>query len=162
MKSKRKISFGLMGFVGFLSGCSSRALGVTPPVTTAFPSLESFLSESRRYSTPALLLKCFIVYDFSASWRKGSKCPVRPYPEMRQEPEPFAAAWSLDWKLRPRQQQTGALQLPPALQSPQDGQRHLPLLGHAEASPPAAEHRRWETGSSPLQLLSCTQSLSAS
>lgn len=62
-KSKRKISFGLMWFVGFMSSCSCRVLGVTPPVTAPFPSLGSFLLQSRRYSTPALLLKCFMAYS---------------------------------------------------------------------------------------------------
>lgn len=59
-KAKEKNSFGLVGFVGLLQGCSSRALGVSPPVTDAFLALEKLLSKSRRYSTLLLLLKWLI------------------------------------------------------------------------------------------------------
>lgn len=64
-KKQKGNSFGLVGFVDSLSGCSSRALGASPPVTPAFPTLESFLS--RKYSTPTLLFKCFVVYSFLLS-----------------------------------------------------------------------------------------------
>lgn len=66
-KKQKGNSFGLVGFVDSLSGCSSRALGASPPVTPAFPTLESFLSKLRKYSTPTLLFKCFRVYSFSLS-----------------------------------------------------------------------------------------------